>query len=71
MISEKNILNTFKHLINKSDAEGIVVVGSGDDAAVLDTKEKNLVHSVDISKIDTHTSRKIFQPKMLHIVLLQ
>jgi len=54
LISEKNILNTFKHLINKSDAEGIVVVGSGDDAAVLDTKEKNLVHSVDISKIDTH-----------------
>ena len=54
MISEKNILNTFKHLINKSDAEGMVVVGSGDDAAVLDVKEKNLVHSVDISKIDTH-----------------
>ena len=54
MISEKKILKTFQHLIKQSDAEDLIIVGSGDDAAVLDTKERNIVHSLDISKINTH-----------------
>ena len=54
MISEKNILKTFQHLINTSDANDLIEVGSGDDAAVLDTKGKNIVHSLDISKVGTH-----------------
>jgi len=54
LISEKKILKTFQHLIKQSDAEDLIIVGSGDDAAVLDTKERNIVHSLDISKINTH-----------------
>ena len=53
MISEYNILNCFQYLVeNKPD--DIVLVGSGDDAAVIKAQEKDLVHSVDISKINTH-----------------
>ena len=53
MISESAILNCFQHLVdlNKDD---IVIVGSGDDAAVIKSIEKDLVHSVDISKINSH-----------------
>ena len=53
MISESAILNCFQHLVdlNKDD---IVIVGSGDDAAVIKSQEKDLVHSVDISKINSH-----------------
>ena len=54
MISEKKILKTFQHLIKQSDADDLIIVGSGDDAAVLDTKGRNIVHSLDISKINTH-----------------
>ena len=54
MISEKKILKTFQHLIKQSDADNLIIVGSGDDAAVLDTKGRNIVHSLDISKINTH-----------------
>ena len=53
MISEYDILNCFQYLVeNKPD--DIVLVGSGDDAAVIKSQEKDLVHSVDISKINTH-----------------
>ena len=53
MISESAILNCFQHLVdlNKDD---LVIVGSGDDAAVIKSQEKDLVHSVDISKINSH-----------------
>jgi thiamine-monophosphate kinase len=54
LISEKKILKTFQHLIKQSDADNLIIVGSGDDAAVLDPKGRNIVHSLDISKIDTH-----------------
>ena len=53
MISESNILNCFQHLVDYKSDE-IVLVGSGDDAAVIKSQLKDLVHSVDISKINTH-----------------
>ena len=53
MISELNILNCFQHLVEYKSDE-IVLVGSGDDAAVIKSQLKDLVHSVDISKINTH-----------------
>jgi thiamine-monophosphate kinase len=53
LISEYDILNCFQYLVeNKPD--DIVLVGSGDDAAVIKAQKKDLVHSVDISKINTH-----------------
>ena len=53
MISESNILNCFQHLVDYKSDE-LVLVGSGDDAAVIKSQLKDLVHSVDISKISTH-----------------
>ena len=53
MISESDILNCFQHLVeDKKDT--LVLVGSGDDAAVIKSQNHNLVHSLDISKIHTH-----------------
>ena len=69
MISEYDILNCFQYLVeNKPD--DIVLVGSGDDAAVIKSQEKDLVHSVDISKINTHFPETAYQ-KILLIDLLQ
>ena len=53
MISESTILNCFRHLVDHK-ADDVVIVGSGDDAAVIKSQDKDLVHSVDISKINTH-----------------
>jgi len=53
LISESNILNCFQHLVDYKSDE-LVLVGSGDDAAVIKSQLKDLVHSVDISKINTH-----------------
>ena len=53
MISESNILNCFQHLVDYKSDE-LVLVGSGDDAAVIKSQLKDLVHSVDISQINTH-----------------
>ena len=53
MISELNILNCFQRLVDYKSDE-IVLVGSGDDAAVIKSQLKDLVHSVDISQINTH-----------------
>ena len=53
MISETDILKSFQHLIKRSDADESIIIGSGDDAAVINTKDKYLVHSVDISKINS------------------
>jgi len=53
LISELNILNCFQHLVDYKSDE-LVLVGSGDDAAVIKSQLKDLVHSVDISKINTH-----------------
>ena len=53
MISELNILNCFQHLVDYKSDE-LVLVGSGDDAAVIKSQLKDLVHSVDISQINTH-----------------
>ena len=53
MISESNILDCFQHLVDDKSDE-LVLVGSGDDAAVIKSQLKDLVHSVDISKINTH-----------------
>ena len=55
MISETDILKTFQHLVKRSDADKSIIIGSGDDAAVINIKDKCLVHSVDISKIDNCT----------------
>ena len=49
MISESSILNCFQHLVD-FDRDDLVIVGSGDDAAVIKSQEKDLVHSIDISK---------------------
>jgi len=53
LISESNILNCFQHLVDYKSDE-LVLVGSGDDAAVIKSQLKDLVHSVDISQINTH-----------------
>ena len=53
MISESTILNCFQHLID-IEKDDLVIVGSGDDAAVIKSQGKDLVHSTDISKINSH-----------------
>ena len=53
MISESAILNCFQHLVDHKQ-DDTVLVGSGDDAAVIKSQDKDLVHSIDISKINTH-----------------
>ena len=54
MISESDILKCFQHLVDSSYHEDSILLGSGDDAAVIDTQGRQLVHSVDISKIGVH-----------------
>ena len=53
MISESDILNCFQHLV-EDKTDSLILVGSGDDAAVIKSQRDNLVHSLDISKIHTH-----------------
>ena len=53
MISESDILDCFQHLV-KDVSDDVILVGSGDDAAVVKAQEKDLVHSLDISKVETH-----------------
>ena len=53
MISESAILNCFQHLVDHKQ-DDVVLVGSGDDAAVIKSQDKDLVHSIDISKINSH-----------------
>ena len=53
MISESAILNCFQHLVDHKHDDA-VLVGSGDDAAVIKSQDKDLVHSIDISKINSH-----------------
>ena len=53
MISESNILNCFQHLVEDLENSN-VILGSGDDAAVIKSSTKDLVHSLDISKVGTH-----------------
>ncbi len=53
MISESAILNCFQHLVDHKQ-DDTVLVGSGDDAAVIKSQDKDLVHSIDISKINSH-----------------
>ena len=53
MISESNILNCFQHLVEDLENSN-VILGSGDDAAVIKSNTKDLVHSLDISKVGTH-----------------
>ena len=54
MISESDILECFQHLVDSSYHKDSILLGSGDDAAVIDTQGRQLVHSVDISKIGVH-----------------
>ena len=53
MISGSNILNCFQHLVEDLENSN-VILGSGDDAAVIKSSTKDLVHSLDISKVGTH-----------------
>ena len=53
MISESAILNCFQHLVDHKQ-DDTVLVGSGDDAAVIKSQDKDLVHSIDISKVNSH-----------------
>ena len=53
MISESAILNCFQHLVDHKQ-DDVVLVGSGDDAAVIKSQDKDLVHSIDISKANSH-----------------
>tara|TARA_Y100001934_G_scaffold31742_1_gene35447 strand:+ start:4249 stop:5139 length:891 start_codon:yes stop_codon:yes gene_type:complete len=53
LISESAILNCFQHLVDHKQ-DDTVLVGSGDDAAVIKSQDKDLVHSIDISKINSH-----------------
>ena len=45
-------------LVKLYDTDSLVLVGSGDDAAVIKSQKANLVHSLDISKIHTHFPNK-------------
>ena len=54
MISELDILNCFKHLVEASIDDDQLVVGSGDDAAVIKSNKKDLVHSLDVSTVSKH-----------------
>ena len=54
MISESDILKCFQHLVDSTYHKDSILLGSGDDAAVIDTEGRPLVHSVDISKIGVH-----------------
>tara|TARA_Y100000817_G_scaffold310781_1_gene301938 strand:+ start:123 stop:1034 length:912 start_codon:yes stop_codon:yes gene_type:complete len=54
LISESDILECFQRLVDSSYHKDSILLGSGDDAAVIDTQGKYLVHSVDISKIGVH-----------------
>ena len=54
MISETDILNCFKHLVEASIDDDQLVVGSGDDAAVIKSNTKDLVHSLDVSTVSKH-----------------
>jgi thiamine-monophosphate kinase len=53
LISESNILNCFQHLVEDLENSN-VILGPGDDAAVIKSNTKDLVHSLDISKVGTH-----------------
>lgn len=53
MISESDILDCFQHLV-KDVSDDVILVGSGDDAAVIKAQEKDLIHSLDISIVGTH-----------------
>lgn len=53
MISESNILECFQRLVDDLE-DSNVILGSGDDAAVIKSNSKDLVHSLDISKVGTH-----------------
>jgi len=53
LISESAILNCFQHLVDL-EKDDLVIVGSGDDAAVIKSQGKDLVHSIDISKVNSH-----------------
>tara|TARA_B100000945_G_C20296124_1_gene555715 strand:- start:24 stop:914 length:891 start_codon:yes stop_codon:yes gene_type:complete len=53
LISESAILNCFQHLVDLKK-DDLVIVGSGDDAAVIKSQGKDLVHSIDISKVNSH-----------------
>ena len=59
MISESDILKCFQHLVGSSYNKDSILLGSGDDAAVIDTQGRQLVHSVDISKIGVHFHRSM------------
>ena len=59
MISESDILKCFQHLVDSSYNKESILLGSGDDAAVIDTQGRQLVHSVDISKIGVHFHRSM------------
>ena len=54
MISEADILNSFQHLVEDYKDDILIAVGSGDDAAVIKSQSKDLIHSLDISKSGTH-----------------
>ena len=54
MISEPDILNCFKHLVEASIDDDQLVVASGDDAAVIKSNTKDLVHSLDVSTVSKH-----------------
>ena len=53
MITEQEILESLKILIKKSSEFSNVLLGSGDDVAIIKTKEE-LVHSLDISVEGVH-----------------
>tara|TARA_S200000501_G_scaffold170905_1_gene160981 strand:- start:331 stop:1221 length:891 start_codon:yes stop_codon:yes gene_type:complete len=54
LISEADILNSFQHLVENYKNDSLIAVGSGDDAAVIKSQSKDLIHSLDISKEGTH-----------------
>ena len=54
MISELDILNCFQHLVETPIDDAQIVVGSGDDAAVIKSNIKDLVHSLDVSTVSKH-----------------
>ena len=62
MISESSILNCFQHLVDL-EKDDLVIVGSGDDAAVIKSQYKRFVHSIDISKVNSHFPEDSMPPE--------
>ena len=65
MISESDILECFQHLVDSSYHKDSILLGSGDDAAVIDFNKKNTLISTDMLVEGVHFDLSYFPLKHL------